>query len=563
MSKMNRRRERIVGGAAALALILLIPGHLLSQAPQEPPATEATLPLEQVAYIKASNAEAYDHFACGGGNQGHTGNSIALSSDGSTMAIGAPFESSAAAGINGDQSDNSAYASGAVYVLVRQGDSWIQQGYVKASNPGQSDHFGSSVVLSRDGNTMAVAAHFESSAATGINGNQNDNSIPQAGAVYIFARTGTTWSQEAYVKASNPGTATQGDTPGDGDQFGYSIALSGDGGTLAVGAITEDGPDNSQTSAGAVYVFTRTGSAWAQQALLKGSYVEGGNLFGFSVALSFDGNTLAGAAFNDRGSGRTVNAPHDTRANGSGAMYVFTRQNGGWSQQAYIKASRSELSDGLGFAVAISEDGNTLVVGSGDESCLTPGVDPPGCDNDILPSANQGPGGPQLGANIWVGAAYVFVRNGTTWTEQAFIKASNARPYSSFGVRLALSGDGNTLAVSAYLEDSAGQGVRPPVLQPFLLLESLNAWREHRNEAEESGAVYFYTRSGSTWTQGAYVKGSSTDAGDEFGSALALSGDGRLMVVGAHNEDSAASGVNGNQADNSGNDSGAAYVFAY
>ena len=119
------------------------------------------LPLKQVAYIKASNAEAYDHFACGGGNQGHTGTSIALNGDGTTMAIGAPFESGGAAGVNGNQHDNSVYASGAVYVFVRQGDSWTQQAYVKASNPGQSDHFGSSVALSRDGNTMAVAAHWE------------------------------------------------------------------------------------------------------------------------------------------------------------------------------------------------------------------------------------------------------------------------------------------------------------------------------------------------------------------------------------------------------------------
>jgi len=554
--------------------MLLIPGHLLSQPPESSPTTAPMLPLKQVAYLKASNTEAYDHFGCGGGNQGHTGNSIALSGDGSTMAIGAPFESSGAAGINGDQRDNSAYASGAVYVFVRQGDSWRQQGYVKASNPGQSDHFGSSVALSRYGHTMAVSAHWESSAATGINGDQNDNSIPQAGAAYVFARTGTTWTQQAYIKASNTGKAAQGDMQGDtladGDQFGYSIALSGDGHTLAVGAITEDGAaqhidgtqhDDSQQSAGAVYVFTRTGSTWAQQAFLKGSHVEREDMFGFSMALSFDGSTLAGAAFNDRGSGRTINAPHDTRANGSGAVYVFTRQNGGWSQQAYIKGSRSELSDGFGFATAISEDGNTIAVGAGDESCLTPGIDPPGCDNDVLLSGAQA--FPQRGANIWVGATYVFVRNGTTWTEQAFIKAHNARPYNSFGVKLALSGDGDTLAVSAALEDNAGQGVRPPVVQPFLLQGNLDPWREHRDEAEESGAVYFYTRSGSTWTPGAYVKGSNTDAGDEFGSAVALSGDGRILVVGAHQEDGAARGVNGNQADNSGEDSGAVYVFVY
>jgi hypothetical protein len=212
------------------------------------------------------------------------------------------------------------------------------------------------------------------------------------------------------------------------------------------------------------------------------------------------------------------------------------------------------MSDGFGFATAISEDGNTIAVGAGDEACLTPGVDPPGCADDAPPGR---------GANIWVGAAYVFVRTGTTWSEQAFLKANNARPYSSFGVRLALSGDGGTLAVTAALEDSAGQGVRPPMIQQFLQPSYLNPWREGRNQAEESGAVYVFTRSGRMWTTGAFVKGSNTDAGDEFGSSVALSGNGRTMVVGAHNEDGAATGGSVNQADNSSDDSGAAYVFVY
>ena len=563
MLRIGGRRTRYAGGAAALALLLLISGHLLAQAPALNKEVPPMLPLKQVAYIKASNAEAYDHFACGGGNQGHTGNSIALSGDGSTMAIGASFESSGARGVNGNQGDNSVYASGAVYVYVRQGDSWTQQAYVKASNPGQSDHFGSSVALSRDGNTMAVAAHWEASAASGINGSQNDNSIPQAGAVYIFTRAGTTWTQQAYVKASNTGKAGQGDVPGDGDQFGFSLALSGDGNTLAVGAISEDSAaqqingnqnDDSAQSAGAVYVYARTGSTWAQQAYVKSSNAEAGDALGFSVALSLDGNTLAAAAFDEDGGGRGINPPDDNRSINSGALYVFTRQNGGWSQQAYIKGSRGETSDGFGFATAISEDGNTIALGSGDEACLTPGIDPPGCADDAPPLR---------GANIWVGAAYVFVRNGTAWTEQSFIKANNARPYNSFGVRLALSGDGNTLAVTAYLEDNAGRGIQPPMVQQFLLQDILNGWREHRNEAEESGAVYVFTRSGSRWTAGAHVKGANTDAGDEFGSSVALSGNGRMMVVGAHSEDGAARGVNGNQADNSAEDSGAAYVFVY
>ena len=101
------------------------------------------------------------------------------------------------------------------------------------------------------------------------------------------------------------------------------------------------------------------------------------------------------------------------------------------------------------------------------------------------------------------------------------------------------------------------------MIQQFLQPWYLNPWRERRNLAEESGAVYVFTRSGRMWTAGAFVKGSNTDAGDEFGSSVALSGNGRIMVVGAHNEDGAAKGVNGNQADNSSDDSGAAYVFVY
>ncbi len=557
------RRHLSAGFFLALAVAVLIAqGHVRSQG-QDRPAPVPMLPLKQTAYIKASNAEAYDHFACGGGNQGHNGNSIAVSGDGTTMAIGAPYESGGAQGINGSQNDNSSYASGAVYVLIRQGGTWTHQAYVKASNTGQSDHFGASVVLSRDGNTMAVAAHWESSAATGINGDQSDDSLRQAGAVYIFTRTGTTWAQQAYVKASNTGRKGPAGDLGDGDQFGYSIALSGDGNTLAAGAITEDSAarevngnekDDSQQSAGAVYVFTRTAAAWTQQAYLKTATGEAGDLFGFAVALSFDGHTLVGSGFDERSSSRVINGPHDRLAGGSGALYVFTRRDGAWSQEAYIKGSKTEATDQLGYSVAISEDGNTIASGAGDEDCLTPGINPPGCDNDSPPRGT---------ANIWVGAAYVFVRTGTTWSEQAFIKASNPRPYNSFGVKLGLSGDGNTLAVASYVEDNGGQGIRGPEWQPFLIVDFLDPWRDRQQQAVESGAVYLYTRSGTTWTQRAYIKGSNTEAGDEFGSAVAVSGDGRMIVVGAHNEDGGTRGLNGNQADNSGDDSGAAYVFTW
>ena len=543
-----------------LTVVALVAGP--SSHGQTPTAAPA-LALKQTAYLKASNAEAYDYFADGGGNQGHNGNSIAMSADGNTLAVGAPYESGGSRGANGDQNDNSAYAAGAVYVFVRQGSSWTQQAYIKASNSDQSDHFGASVSLSHDGNTLAVAAPWVSSAACGIIGNQSDNSLRQAGAVYVFLRSGSDWTQQAYVKASNAGRAGEGEMPGDGDQFGYSVGLSGDGNTLAVGAISEDSAaqqvngdqkDDTQQSSGAVYVFGRTGASWTQQAYLKGSHLQAGDMLGFAVALSVDGSTLVASAFDERGSGRTINGPRDNTAGGAGALYVFTRRGSSWAQEAYIKGSRTEATDQLGYVVAISDDGNTIAAGAGDEDCLTPGVNPPGCDNDSPPRGT---------ANIWVGAAYVFVRSGAAWTEQAFIKANNPRPYNSFGVKLALSGDGNTLAVSAYLEDNAGRGVRAPDSQPFLIVDHLDPWREHRSQAEESGAVYLYIRSAATWTQRAYVKGSNTEAGDEFGSAVALSGDGRLMAIGAHNEDSAAKGVDGDQSDNSAEDSGAVYIFSY
>ena len=197
----------------------------------------ASAALRQTGYLKASNPGTFDHFGEGGTLDGHTGLGVAISGDGNTMAIGAQHESSNARGLNGNQADDSVYASGAVYVFTRNGANWTQQAYVKASNPGRSDHFGSTVALSGDGSTMVVSAPWESRAATGINGNQADDSLPQAGAVYVFTRSGSTWSQQAYIKASNTGMAGEG---GDGDQFGFSVAISDDGNTIAAGANSED-----------------------------------------------------------------------------------------------------------------------------------------------------------------------------------------------------------------------------------------------------------------------------------------------------------------------------------
>jgi hypothetical protein len=487
--------------------------HAAAQTPARSSGAATASTLRQVAYIKASNPGEEDKF----------GDIIALSGDGNTLAVGAPLESSAAKGINGKGANDPGQSSGAVYVYARNGDQWAEQAYIKASNPGSDDQFGFGVGLSADGNTLVVSAPYEDSGATGVNGNQDDNSIENSGAVYVFSRTGSTWSQQAYLKASNTGEKDEG------DQFGYSISVSDDGNTLAVGAIGEDSSakgingnqaDNGSNGSGAVYVFTRSGGAWSQQAYVKSSTAARNALFGYSVALSANADTMAVGAFDED--------------RGRGALYVFTRTAGTWSQQARLRPTNSEPQDSVGCWIAISDDGNTLAAGALDEDSLLTGVQPldKGADDEKTDKS--------------AGAAYVFVRSGDKWTEQAFIKASNTGEDDWFGVRLALSGDGNTLAVGAPNEDSAAKGING---------------KQDDDSADGAGAVYLFTRSGSTWKQDYYVKGTNTEKFDEFGSAMALSRDGRTMAVGAHFESGGAKGVNGNQADNSVPHSGAAYVF--
>jgi len=286
------------------------------------------------AFVKASTVGVNDRF----------GTSVALSGDGATLAVGLPNE-------NGN--------AGAVYVFTRTDGTdnvWGDPAFVKAMNASGGHQFGSSVVLSADGATLAVGAWGES---TGGN---------NSGAAYVFTRTDDTvnnWIQQAYLKAS---------TVGAGDQFGARVALSADGATLAVGAPGEDSDAN---NSGAVYVFTRTddiGNHWIQQAYLKASTVGEWDQFGWRVALSADGATLAvGARF--EGSDATgINGQAVGVAENSGAVYVFIRTNGVWSQQAYVKASNTSENDWFGFSLALSGDGATLAVGALLESSNAKGI---------------------------------------------------------------------------------------------------------------------------------------------------------------------------------------------
>lgn len=510
-------------GFSLIAILLLVPSgfaqnqHRGPEAPAPPKATikpSGSWAPKSIAYLKASNSK----------NDLQLGSAIVLSGDGNTMAVSSIREDSGSKGANGNQNDHTTAGAGAVYVFIRNARGWEQQAYLKPSNTQAADAFGSSLSISADGNTLAVGANGEGSSATGVNGNQNDNSMPGAGAVYIFTRASAKWTQSAYLKASNTGEAD------DGDQFGYSVSLSGDAKTLAVGAIAEDsgatgingnGADNSVPESGAVYVFTSTSGSWSQQAYVKPwNTTVRGALFGYSVGLSEDGNTLGVGAYDEDG--------------GKGAVYAFVRKAGTWSQQMRLVASNAERGDSLGCALAISGDGNTILAGAFDEDALLTGI--------------QGPG---MGANdekddSSVGAAYVFVRSGDRWSQEAYMKAFNARVNDQFGWAVAISRDGNTVAVGAHLEDSKATGLNGDQTDP---------------SAEDSGAVYVYTRDNGHWTPAAYVKATNTKEAAEFGLSVALSGDGKVLAVGATREDGGGTGINPKSSANTAKASGAAYIY--
>ncbi|RYD68650.1 MAG: hypothetical protein EOP83_00410 [Verrucomicrobiaceae bacterium] len=450
-------------------------------------------PIAQQAYAKASNTESEDGF----------GTSVAVS--GNTVVIGAPLESSNATGVNGNGFNNYAPSSGAAYVFVRNGETWSQQAYLKASNTGEGDGFGWSVAIS--GNAIVVGAYQEDSNATAINGNGSNNGASAAGAAYVFTRSGTTWSQQAYLKAANAGA---------GDLFGSVVALAGD--TAVVGAnreaseatgINGDSANNTAYASGAAYVFVKSGTLWTQQAYVKASDTAAGAEFGSSLGIS----------------GESVVIGSPLAAGGTGAAYVFMRNGTAWSQQARLRASNSAPSSWFGQSVAIS--GETMVAGAPGEASNATSVN----GNQLNTGAQDS------------GAAYVFVRSGASWTQQAYLKASNSGASDGFGRSVAL--EGSALIVGAPGEDSAATG-----------MDGTQA----DNTAASSGAAYAFSRTNGSWSQLAYLKASNTGPGDEFGKAIAMSNG--IVVIGAARESSNALGIDGPQSNNSALWSGAAYLFA-
>lgn len=363
-------------------------------------------------------------------------------------------------------------------------------GYIKPGNTNSILQFGT-VDLSADGNTLAVGVPLDGyDDATFVIGQS-------IGAVYIFVLKEGVWQQQAYLKANSPSRPVF---------FGFSIALSSDGSTLAVGTPFDDmgdgdSPFESELS-GSVFVFKRDGDIWNQEAKLKASNYSPWDLFGIVISLDGSGNTLA------------VGAPdEDTRGFDSGAVYLFDRANGLWTQNAQLKASNVGENDAFGRSLSLSADGKTLAVASTGEDGDATGINGDQSNDNASDS----------------GAVYVFVRENNAWIQQAYIKASNTATDNGFGISLSIASNGGTLAIGA--------------------------------KGDDGGTVFIFRREGNSWSQSSYLKGSNTEADDAF-YVVDLSADGQTLAVGAPGEDSAAVDINGDQTDNTTQDAGAVYVFS-
>lgn len=511
------------------------------------------------AYVKPPNPEANDSF----------GEKMSLAGD--LLAAGSPQEDSSQQTITPTVGavNNAASDSGAVYLYRRTGSQWALEAYVKAGNAGSNDQFdpssliyGTTVALS--GETLAVGAPFEDSNLKVITPGSaaGNESASNSGAVYVFRRTNSVWSQEAFIKAQYAVA---------GQEFGSAVALSGN--LLAVSApkdkytqttilnagdgVSQNPASDTQYHQGAVYLYRRNGNTWSEEAYLKppviqsktdlttGTTVES---LSFGDSLAVQGDLLAVGVPMDNSNQSTITTTTSAwnsanYLNDSGAVFILRRNTieasgdstkGKWAQEAYVKAANVGQGDGFGNSVSIS--GNTLAVGALYEDS----------DLNTITNASTITGSNEIGSNL--GAVYIYERGASAWSQQAFIKAANAFDNSEFGYSMALVGD--TLAVGARRENSNQTTIINGTTASF------NA------SALAAGAVYVYRRTGTNWAQEAYVKAPNAKAIQYFGTSVALAGD--TLAVGAPGEASNQNTITNGVAASSNTgvtNAGAVYVF--
>jgi hypothetical protein len=384
-------------------------------------------------------------------------------------------------------------ADSAVLPATRPGliDGDVSWSKLIASDPDHNEQFGASVSISADGNTALVGAPRE-----GNNGYEY-------GAAYIYIRVATGWRQQA--KLTVPDRATHLDR----ELFGLAVALSADGNTAVIGTPNEDTLD---INGGAVYIFIREGDKWKQQAKFFAQDDASNNYFGGAVAVSADGNLALIGSLSYQG---------------AGAVYVFTRNNTVWTQQAKFQNTDNSRYDSFGYSVALNADGSTALVGATRHQ-------------DAL------------------GAAYIFTRTGQTWTQQAKLPPSGINGILKVGVSVALSASGDTAligtqnvnGVALVYTRTSGIWTQQAIIGPGLAVPydffggtvALSAdgnialiGAQHHSDTDTSanGTAYLLVREGDSWVLRNTFIAFDKASGDYFGGAVALSANGKIALIGA------------------------------
>lgn len=323
----------------------------------------------------------------------------------------------------------------------------VQEGALIASDGEAGDRFGASVALSADG-ALALVGVSEDDTVAGTN----------VGSVRFFTRVGTVWTEGATLVAFDGAT---------NDRFGYSVALSADGALALVGVRGDDTAGG--TNAGTARVFSRVGTTWVEEATLAAFDGAQDDVFGGAVALSADGTYALIGATGDVTSGGFQ----------TGSARVFLRSGTTWVEQATLLVSGGGDDDTLGCSVSLAADGSRALVGNfGDRTPMLQG-----------------------------GSARVFVRSGTTWTEEASLLPFDPDGGDYFGYSVALSADGSRAIVGVPYDDTAA--------------------------VFHTGSARMFARVGATWTEEAMLLPADAAANDQFGWTVAISSDGSRAFVGS------------------------------
>lgn len=389
------------------------------------------------------------------------GNNVAFSEDGSTLVVSAINDTYLAGyKANGDE----IWIPGRVYVFKSGSDGWTERAILSGSSLNiANDSFGFSVAVNSAGNKIIVGSRNDKSP---------NNYGASSGIAYIFSSGSGGWTQEKILSGSLARDPY--------DQFGYSVAINSSGNIAVVGARGDEPTTQFHTYAqGLAYIFVSGANGWIEQQILTGSLANNSaDAFGNCVAINSTGNRiLVGAEGDEVNTGNLSN----------GLVYVFDSGSGGWTQKHILSGSRADPADFFSTSIAVSADGNMVVVGA----------------------VNDEPSG-----TINCGAAYVFSSGSSGWIEQQILTGSLATSsLDYFGYSVAINTSGNHIVVGAYGDEN----ISGPSAQ---------------------GLAYIYVSGSSGWVQHQIISGSlATGSNDSFGFSVAVNPNGNTIAVSAKNDE--------------------------